>query len=520
MVRTTPFIALLASGSILLVGCSVFDGDDEPPPVEEDFPYTREGRIFQDTGQDDLMSFSVTGLERTEDYTVMYYEVTYPDGFEGANRNLSMPHTLVDPVTGRVWREYLDPAGLKYGSVSPNEDGLYPVHDDVTNAYRRYFPPVPEDVEQVTMIGSGLGAMTGIPLQDVDEEQPDPENPNGPEHLSLDNPPDEDTLTFANRPPDGDAEADEGWIESYVDSEVASVTREGDIETIALNSDVTFAFDESDLADDAEEVVREVARTLESSVDPVEPVITVIGHTDGIGEDAYNQNLSEERAETVRGVLQDELEGDFEYEVEGRGSTEPIAVEGGPDDEEARARNRRVEFSYKVSTETDAEEEEDSDDDGLGAAERTVHWPAPYSDDPGDVVASAEEDDVRLDVYPLRRDGAYVIATVTLTNTSDSPLIPDLGGSSAQSGGPAQFSSGSLGGFQLVDPETELVRYVSQMTLESGSSTPFAEDVHQLQPDNSYDVVAVFPGPPMDVEELTMRADIFGELEEIPVENN
>ncbi|QVQ50529.1 OmpA family protein [Spiractinospora alimapuensis] len=516
MVRPKSSLALLASGSLLLAGCSV-GGDDEPPPVEEDYPYVREGRIFQDTGNDDEMRFAITGMERTADYTVMYYEVNYPDGFEGANRNLSMPHTLVDPLSGRVWREYTDAQALKYGSVSPNEDGLYPVHDGVTNEYRRYFPPIPEDVEQVTMIGSGLGAMTGIPIQDVDEEQPDPENPNGPQHLSLDDPPDEDSLTFENRPPDDGAEADVGWVESYVDSEVASVTREGDVETIALHSDVTFEFDESDLTDDAEDVVRDVAQTLRNSVDPVEPVITVIGHTDGIGSDSYNQTLSEERASTVRGVLEDELEDEFEYEVEGRGSTEPIAVEGGPDDEEARARNRRVEFSYKVSTETPAEEEES--DDGLGVAERTVHWPAPYTDDPGDVVATAEDDGVRLDVYPLRRDGAYVIGTVTLTNTTDTPVIPDLGGDAARSGGPTQFSSGSLGGFQLLDPETELVRYVSQLTLENGRSTPFAEDVHQLQPDNTYEVVAVFPGPPMDVEELTMRAGVFGELEEIPIEN-
>jgi OmpA-OmpF porin, OOP family len=519
MVRPTRFLALLTSGGVLLAtGCTLFDSSDgdEPPPVEEEFPYVREGRIFQDTGHDDEMRFAITGLERTEDYTVLHYEVNYPEGFEGANRNLSMPHTLVDPVTGRVWREYMDPEGLKYGSVSPNGDGLYPVHDDVTNSYRRYFPAIPDSVEQVTMIGSGLGAMTGIPLQDVDEEQADPENPNGPDHLSLDNPPDEDTLTFENRRPDGDAEADVGWVESYVDSEMASVTREGDVETIALPADVTFEFDESDLTEDAEDVVRDVAGTLERNVDPEEPVITLIGHTDGIGSDSYNQNLSEERARSVREVLEDELGDSYEYELEGRGSTEPIAVEGGPDDEEARARNRRVEFSYKVTTEPPEEEDEE---EVLGAAERTVHWPAPYSDDPGDVVASAESDGVRLDVHPLRRDGAYVLATYTLTNENDEPLIPDLAGDAALSGGPAQFSSGSLGGFQLVDPETELVRYVSQLTMEEGGTTPFAEEVHQLQPGNSYQVAAVFPGPPMDVEELTLRAGAFGELEEIPIEN-
>ncbi|WP_046470094.1 OmpA family protein [Allosalinactinospora lopnorensis] len=519
MARTTSFsaTALLTTGSLLLSGCSLFGDGDDPPPVEEEFPYTREGRIFQDTGQDEVLRFSITGLERTPDHTVMYYEVDYPDGFEGSNRNLSMPHTLVDPMTGQVFREYLDGDGLKYGSVSPNDDGLYPVHDGVTNEYRRYFPPIPEDVEQVTFVGSGLGAMTGIPLQDVDEERPDPENPNGPQHLSPDDPPSGgENLTFENRPPDDDAEADQGWVESFVDSDIASITRDGTTETISLHSDVMFEFDESELTADAEEVVRQAAGSLTSNVDPDNSEITVIGHTDGKGTDAYNQNLSEERAETVRTLLVEELDDNYTYVVEGRGSTEPVAVEGGPDDEEARARNRRVEFSYEVSASGDQEEE---DEDGLGVAQRTVTWPAPFTDDNGDVVATEEHDDVQLDVYPLRRDGAYVIATVALTNNSDEPVIPDIGADGeTQAGGPEQFSSGSLGGLQLLDPDTDLVRYVAQMTLGDDRSTGFAEEVHELQPGNTYDLVAVFPGPPADIEELTLRAGPFGELPEIPIE--
>ncbi|MDS1271436.1 OmpA family protein [Lipingzhangella sp. LS1_29] len=520
MVRTRPIAAtaLLTMGSLLLGGCTLFE-DDGPPPVEEEFPYTREGRIFQDTGNDEVMRFSITALERTPEHTVLHYEVDYPDGFVGANRNLAMPNTLVDPITGRVYREYVDPDGLKYGSVSPNGDGLYPVHDGVTNEYRRYFPPLPDEVGQVTFVGSGLGAMTGIPVQDVDEEQPAPENPNGADHLSPDNPPSEN-LTFENRPPDDDAEAEEGWVESFVDSEVASITRDGDTETISLHSDVMFEFDESELTADAEEVVREAAQSMTHSVSPDDPEITVVGHTDGIGSDSYNQNLSEERAETVRDLLQEELEGNYTYLVEGRGSTEPIAVEGGDDDEEARARNRRVEFSYQVVESTDDEDVEEDTSDGLGVAQRTVHWPAPFAEDHGDVAATAERDDVRLDVYPLRRDGSYVIGTISLTNTTDEPVLPNMGGlEDREAGGPDQFSSGSLGGFQLLDPETDLVRYVSQMTLDDGRTANFAEEVHELQPGNTYDLVAVFPAPPAEVEDLTLRAGPFGELEEIPVED-
>lgn len=166
MARKSPLtvVALLVSGSLLLTGCSVTDdlsgwwsetfGDASgPPEVREEFPYVREGRIFQDTGQDTEMRFAVTGLERTDEYTVMRYEVTYLDDFSGPNRNLSMAHTLVDPLTGRVYRQFLDEEGLKYGSESPNQDGLYPVHDGVTNEYVRYFPRLPDETAQVTFVG-------------------------------------------------------------------------------------------------------------------------------------------------------------------------------------------------------------------------------------------------------------------------------------------------------------------------------------------------------------------------------
>ncbi|MBB6174126.1 outer membrane protein OmpA-like peptidoglycan-associated protein [Nocardiopsis mwathae] len=525
MARSTNAVALLAAGSVLLAGCSItgdlswFGDDSGPPEVEEKFPYTKEGRIFQDTKQDARMRFSITGLERTSDYTVMYYEVEYLDDIRGGNRNLSMANTLVDPITGRVYREYVDPEGLKYGSVSPGPKGLYPVFDGVTNEYRRYFPPIPEEVEQVTFVGSGLGAMTGIPIQDVEAEQPDPENPNGRDHLTpSDPPPAGENLTFENRRPDDDAVADQGEVESFVDSEIASTTRDGDKETIALHSDVMFEFDKSDLTDEAEGVVRQAAKSLANNVDPDEPEITVIGHTDGIGADDYNDKLSMRRAETVRELLREEIGGGYTYKVEGRGKREPVAREGGPDDEQARARNRRVEFSYKVDRSTDPTEEE-ADDGGLGVAERSVGWPAPFTDDNGSAAATVEKDGVRLDVYPLRRDGAYVIGTVELTNTTREPVTPDMGGTEAlQAGGPEKFSKGTLGGFQLLDPDSGLVRYVAQMNFGDDKYSGFAEDVHELQPGKPYELVAVFPAPPVNVEELTLRAGPFGEIPEIPIE--
>jgi outer membrane protein OmpA-like peptidoglycan-associated protein len=494
--------------------------DPRAEEVEAAFPYTREGQIFQDTGQDATLRFSITGLERTDDHTVLYYENTYTDHFEGTNRNLTMPRTLIDPVSGRAYGELADESGSLYGSVAPRPGDLYPVTVGATNQYRRYFPRLSDEVTQVTFVGSGLGAMTGIPVVDVEEERPDPENPNGAD-MAHTGPEAGETVEFENRRPDSGALEAVGEMESFVDSDAASTTRDGDTETVALKADVMFDFDSAELTAEAEEVVRQAARSLERNIDPDDPEVTVIGHTDGRGTDDYNQDLSEERAGTVRDVLADELGDGFDFAVEGRGASELIAEEGGSDDEEARARNRRVEFSYRVDRSNDDESTSGREEGMLGSSERHVFPPAPFvEDDTGEVVASATEDDVRLDVHPLRRDGAYVISTVTLTNTGDEPVLPDMGGGDAVNpGGPAEFSEGALGGFQLLEPDTDLVRYVTLLNFGGESYAGFAEEVHEMQPGKTYQLIAVFAAPPEDVEELTLRAGPFGEIEGVPFDS-
>ena len=62
------------------------------------------------------------------------------------------------------------------------------------------------------------------------------------------------------------------------------------------------------------------------------------------------------------------------------------------------------------------------------------------------------------------------------------------------------------------------MRYVAQMDFGESRYSSFAEEVHMLQPGNTYNLVAVFPAPAVDVEELTLRAGPFGEFEEIPLE--
>jgi OOP family OmpA-OmpF porin len=70
------------------------------------------------------------------------------------------------------------------------------------------------------------------------------------------------------------------------------------------------------------------------------PYIEVVGHTDDIGDDAYNQELSEQRAATVADYLvATGTEAEKIWTV-GAGEREPIASNSTP---EGRSQNRRVE---------------------------------------------------------------------------------------------------------------------------------------------------------------------------------
>ena len=75
--------------------------------------------------------------------------------------------------------------------------------------------------------------------------------------------------------------------------------------------------------------------------------IRIEGHTDDVGENAYNQQLSEDRAAAVRGYLVTKGVSDERLEAMGFGESKPlIGIEGkeGSRLKDAQDQNRRVEF--------------------------------------------------------------------------------------------------------------------------------------------------------------------------------
>jgi outer membrane protein OmpA-like peptidoglycan-associated protein len=69
--------------------------------------------------------------------------------------------------------------------------------------------------------------------------------------------------------------------------------------------------------------------------------VTVEGHTDSVGTDEYNQQLSERRAQAVRDYFVQEGINQAAVEAHGYGKSEPIATNDTP---EGRQQNRRVEL--------------------------------------------------------------------------------------------------------------------------------------------------------------------------------
>ncbi|QVQ54286.1 OmpA family protein [Spiractinospora alimapuensis] len=115
---------------------------------------------------------------------------------------------------------------------------------------------------------------------------------------------------------------------------------EGDVTTVTVASDVLFDFDEADLTSRAESTIEDIAADLADVTGTVE----IVGHTDGVGDADYNQQLSEERADAVADALGERLDG-ADLDSSGRGMDDPVVAET-EDNPDAAAQNRRVEISY------------------------------------------------------------------------------------------------------------------------------------------------------------------------------
>lgn len=129
----------------------------------------------------------------------------------------------------------------------------------------------------------------------------------------------------------------------------ARVERVGEGIVVEFDSNVLFGFDSSTLSNEAKTNLDKLVKVLNTYP---ETNIEVQGHTDSRGSEAYNQELSERRANSVANYLA--YEGIERERLTTKGFGE-LAPKYDNDTAEGRAQNRRVDFLITANEKMQAE---------------------------------------------------------------------------------------------------------------------------------------------------------------------
>lgn len=149
-----------------------------------------------------------------------------------------------------------------------------------------------------------------------------------------------------------------GAIGSYMDKQEkelrektqgtgVEVVRQGDELQLNMPAGITFAFNSSAVQPQFQGTLNQVAQTLAQYN---QTYIDVYGHTDSVGSDAYNQTLSEQRANSVANYLAGQGVNRARIATRGFGESQPVASNA---DEVGRAQNRRVNIRVVPVTQQD-----------------------------------------------------------------------------------------------------------------------------------------------------------------------
>lgn len=206
--------------------------------------------------------------------------------------------------------------------------------------------------------------------------------------------------------------------------------------TVTLASDVTFASDSADLTSAADAQLKTVSAQLAQYPDG--GALTIVGHTDDIQDDAYNQTLSEKRANAVKTRLEQLTKLDtWQTSVSGKGESEPKIKDTS---DEARAANRRVEITLTPTGGTTPKNNTTPTPSSAAPNPSTGSGKLP---DPQGPVAKGPEGvtltpksgdtsgEVTITLDHVTRSGGYLLGTVTCTVKDGStgaqlhPLLQD-----------------------------------------------------------------------------------------------
>ena len=125
----------------------------------------------------------------------------------------------------------------------------------------------------------------------------------------------------------------------------ATVQRVGEGIVVTFADGLLFPFNSTDLLPAGQDNLRNLAASLKANP---ETEVLIVGHTDAVGSDTYNQSLSEQRATSAASILASNGIPRDRIRTSGRGELEPISDN---ESETGRQANRRVEVAIFASEE-------------------------------------------------------------------------------------------------------------------------------------------------------------------------
>lgn len=125
----------------------------------------------------------------------------------------------------------------------------------------------------------------------------------------------------------------------------AQVVRDGDGIQVTFNAAILFAFDSDKVQDNAKSSLGDLATSMQKYNGTA---LEIVGHTDSVGSDSYNQKLSERRAKSVASYLLAQGVASNRVATKGLGETAPVADNA---TDAGRQQNRRVEIKINATEE-------------------------------------------------------------------------------------------------------------------------------------------------------------------------
>ncbi|WP_373551188.1 OmpA family protein [Haliscomenobacter sp.] len=136
--------------------------------------------------------------------------------------------------------------------------------------------------------------------------------------------------------------------------EVATVERVGEGIKLTFNSQLLFDFGKANLMESNKQTLQTFAQTLNENP---ETDLLIVGHTDNVGSNAFNQTLSENRAAMVSNYLVSNGVSNSRLRILGMGENQPTVAN---DTEGNRAQNRRVEIAITANEKMKAEAKQEA----------------------------------------------------------------------------------------------------------------------------------------------------------------